>query len=83
MMTQDKQLIESRGYAIVKIGGVERAIKHPKYFINLRSQPQPENITMSFMEGLKLKKVSVLTPRVLMGKTAEERDLMVLELINN
>lgn len=82
MMRNEKELIESRGYVIIKLGGIERAVKNPMVF-GMKSQPKVESLTRSFFESLKNQPVKVLTKEFLSGLSAEERESAVLRLMNS
>ena len=82
MFQSERNLIESRGYNLVKIGGVERAYKSPMCF-EMHSQPKLENLTKSFFQFLLTQPVVYLSKSVLVGLSVEDRDILVLELINS
>lgn len=76
MNSKDKNLLLSKGWNIVKLGGVERAVKV------VNNVNRIENITRSFIESLNKEPIMVLTRSDLHGKTSEERDVLVLKLMN-
>lgn len=82
MMTSDKNLIESRGYLIIKLRGFERAVKSP-YVFGMSKTPKIENLTRFFLAWLKNQPVRVLSREALLNKSAEERDLLVLDLMKS
>lgn len=73
-MSYEKNLIQSRGYMIIKLGGTDRAVINPLVFPN--KKPTVEAITRDFIDRLKTEPVRVLELR---GKTVEERDELILK----
>lgn len=74
MTYDEKKLIQSRGYMIIKIGGTERAVINPLVFPN--KKPTVEAITREFISRLKSEPARVLELR---GKTPEERDEIIIK----
>lgn len=79
---QISELIESRGYVPVRMGKTDGVIPHPAIHRS-KNQPKMEYLTSTFLQRLEAMPVIVLTKNVLQGKTPEERDVMILELMNS
>lgn len=76
------ELIESRGYVPVRMGKIDGAYPDPSIH-RTKNPPKVEYLTNTFLKKLEVMPVIVLTKNVLQGKTPEERDVMILELMKS